>query len=103
HDTYAGSALIRSPEEEALERMAQAVEERELEIQSLHREISDWQGNWHDAKGRLAEQQETIDALEEELAAARSTVSGLRRYLSELQRQRSAPDDSQFVEEVDAW
>src|SRR5262249_59904054 len=91
-----------TPEQEALERMAEALEDRNLEVQSLGREIEDWQDHWRLAQPRLAEQEAAIEELKGELAVARSTVAGMRRYVGELRRQ-GVEMDAHFSDEVDAW
>jgi hypothetical protein len=96
-------AQALAAERAAADRLAEALEARELEVQLLQQEIADWQDAWRMAKPRLAEQGETIERMETELAAARSTVAGLRRYVNELQRQRGTDSDSRFSDDVDAW
>jgi hypothetical protein len=93
---------VQTPEEAALARMAEALEERDLEVQSLGREIENWQEQWRVAAPRLADQEATIAELKGELAAARSTVAGMRRYVGELRRQGVATNAS-FTDDIDAW
>jgi hypothetical protein len=87
----------------AIAKLAVELEARETEVRQLRKEIEDWQDAWRLAKPRLTEQQHTIEHLNQELAAARSAVSGMRRYVAELQNARAGHAETRFAEEVDAW
>jgi len=100
--TMADDENVQTPEEAALARMAEALEERDLEAQSLAREIESWQDQWRVAAPRLADQEATIAELKGELAAARTTVAGMRRYVGELRCQGVATNAS-FTDDIDAW